>query len=142
MKENLFNHLTSAASTHTALAKSCRAMSGHFSKLAECAKAANSEEDSNLSALCANVAAEFSNQCDAHTAHAESAVETAQYLQNNKKADNTDELNKIVPSSISGIAPPANGDTQSLHRAVTRPGAPAVATETATLEFSKIWGAD
>jgi hypothetical protein len=134
MKQKLFDHFVGAASHHACCSKANKAREENEARMAELAKAAGQDGI----ATCLTELSKSSREIyKSHLEQGEACAAFAELL-STKKVDDGDELNKLMPSEISGIAPPVDG--KPLHRAIGRAGAPAIEDKTATLEFSKIFG--
>src|SRR6185295_9599395 len=122
IKDAMLSDFTARADKCSKLAKSCTAMSEHFSKMEECAKAVKQSDLSSIAAACAS---EFSKMADAHLVHGEHCAAMAEDCQ---KADAADDLVKadmasgglfddLVSTGVSGVAPERNaGGTNRLVR--------------------------
>jgi hypothetical protein len=129
-------HLTDHATQHVALAKSHKALSSHFAALAECMKAAKSEmKETDPATLYANVSGEFHKASQAHTALAESCIEASKALKESHKAAGMDgDLDDLMPSPISRVAP----DLPGTLRRVYRPGQQEIHSADVSREFKKL----
>ena len=144
MKTQLLDHIIGTASHHACCAKACKAVADKFSSMGEMSKVAEGElHGVNIVEACDELSKQFSIMSDSHVEQGEACAKFAELLQSRKTLDE-DQLNKLMPSNVSAVAPPANDNTKPLHRAISRAGAPTLAdkAEGATLVFTKVWGED
>jgi hypothetical protein len=125
IKDAMLSDFTARADKCSKLAKSCTAMSEHFSKMEECAKAVKQSDLSSIAAACAS---EFSKMADTHLQHGEHCAAMAEDCQKADAAEFTKadsmasggRFDDLMP--IAGVSAVAPGKTTGTNRLVRRDG--------------------
>ena len=111
MKQRLTKYFTRAGEHHVAKAKHHAAMAEHLSNLADDLGKAQNDGALGLSEMCKAMAAEHAGVSDEHTGMADECAKCAKAFSEANKSMHGDELDEVMPTRISVVAPtaPANG---------------------------------
>jgi hypothetical protein len=112
---------------HKRLAKHHEAVSGHCQDLADCMGKASTDEGAKGKGSLEELSGEHVAMAEFHDSCAAKCAKAA-----------LSELNRVVPSNISGIAPDVPANT----RAVPRYGAPLQQCPTVPLEFERMFSTE
>jgi hypothetical protein len=142
VKAHFLKHFTGRAERSIALAKSCQRLAAKHNAMAECMKASKSEmendKDADPATFYANCALEFLGQSQAHIDDADACTEICKILSESRKAAGiADDLDAIVPTQISRVAPDA---PSKAFRAIPRAGQPPIPVAAADSIFEKVYG--